>query len=65
MPHQIDPIEIAKTNPKVDLDALERGRQLRKGLQETITKKRKPFTRRRVRIDDGVSSDPRAVRLQK
>jgi len=66
MPHKIDLEEIAKKNACVDLDALEEGRKLRQGLRESPKRHRTMTTaRRRVRIDDDVSSDPRVVRLQR
>ncbi len=67
MPKSIELSEIAEKNPRVDLNALEEGRKLRQNLHQSATKRRTalPNDRRRVRIDDDVSSDPRAVRLQR
>lgn len=68
MPKNIELAEIAKNNPRVDLDTLEKGRNLHKSLHESTPKRHRmktPSTGRRVRIDDAVSSDPRVVRLQR
>lgn len=65
MPHKIDLSEIAKKNPHFDMAALEEAQKLRENLREFATKKHRGWTtRRRVRIDDDVSSDPRVVRLR-
>lgn len=68
MPKKIDLSEIAKKNPHVNLEELEEGRKLRQNLRQAGTERRRgtlPNNRRRVRIDDDVSSDPRVVRLQR
>ncbi len=64
----IDLKDIAEKNPHVNLEDLEEGRKLRENLRQPSGAKRRrmtsPANRRRVRIDDDVASDPRAVRLQ-
>lgn len=69
MPKAINLEEIASKNPRVDLQALEEGRTLRKNLRQIGGAKERPLTtpteRRRVKIDDSVASDPRTVRLQR
>ena len=69
MPKSIDLREIAEKNPRVNVEDLEEGRKLRKRLSQASGAKRRrtvlPTDRRRVRIDDDVASDPRAVRLQR
>jgi len=70
MPRQIDLVDIADKNPRVDLTKLEEGRTLRENLRRTNLRGANqrlafPFHRRRARIVDDVSSDPRVVRLRK
>ncbi len=69
MPKNIDLKDIAEKNPQVNIEELEEGRELRKNLRHPSAAKRRhttfPVDRRRVRIDDDVSSDPRVVRLQR
>ncbi len=68
MPKNIELNEIAEKNPLVSLDDLEEGRKLRENLHQIGGAKHRrvtpPADRRRVRIDDDICSDPRAVRLQ-
>lgn len=69
MPKNIELKDIVEKNPRVSLDKLEEGRELRKNLQRPSGTKRRhlifPVDRKRVRIDDDVASDPRAIRLQR
>jgi hypothetical protein len=67
MPANVDLKKIAEKNPRVDLAALEEGRRLREHLSRSGGVKRNrvvfPADRRRVRINDDVSNDPRVVTL--
>ncbi len=69
MPANINLQDIAQKNPGVDLQALEEGRKLRKNLREIAGVRERPIVRpsgrKRVRIDDSVSNDPRVIRLQR
>jgi glutaredoxin len=69
VPSKIDIEEIAKKNPSVDLEALEEGRKLRENLRQIGGVRERPTIvatgRKRVRIDDSITSDPRVVRLQR
>jgi hypothetical protein len=67
MPTSFDLKKIIERNPRVNLAALEEGRRLRQRLSPSKSVKRNrvvfPADRKRVRISDDISDDPRVVTL--
>jgi hypothetical protein len=70
MPHKIDLDEIARKNPRLDLEEVARWRRLRRILIETGMRGKRergssPFAGGRARIVDDAESDPRLVKLSR
>lgn len=65
MPQKISLAEILKNNPRVDPDKLKEGLRLAEELRKRagVRPKIHPLIRRRMRIVDDLSSDPRLTQL--
>jgi hypothetical protein len=69
MAKNIDLTEIAENNPLVNVERLEEARRMREKLRQIGSPRgRRPLSpseRRRVRIEDDILSDPKAIRLRR